>query len=98
MISPAKNATKILESTPYFERNKNLWFYIWEGQYHTFVTAVQRMWIPLIAFYGTEGSPQADIIKTVVVINHANKPDDNRSVFLTLCWTCLMAHIISLLV
>lgn len=60
MISPAMNATRILASTPYFELNVNLWFYIWNGEYHTFHTGVHRMWIPLIALYGSEGSPQAE--------------------------------------
>lgn len=63
MISPARNASKILASTPYFELNKNLWFYIWDKEYHMFMQAVQRMWIPLIAFYGTEGSAQIEIKK-----------------------------------
>ena len=60
MINGARNASRILASTPYFEFNKNLWFYVWKGEYHTFYTVVHRSWIPLIAFYGTEGSPQAD--------------------------------------
>ena len=57
MISPARNASRILANTPYFELNKNLWFYIWEGEYHTFIAGMQRLWVPLIALYGTEGSP-----------------------------------------
>ena len=60
MISAARNASRILSSTPYFELNQNLWFYIWKGEYHTFHTAVHRMWVPLIAFYGTEGSSHAN--------------------------------------
>ena len=60
MISPARKASRILSSTPYFKLNENLWFYIWKEEYHTFYTGVHRSWVPFIAFYGTEGSPQAD--------------------------------------
>ena len=65
MINPARDASRILASTPYFEMNKNLWFYIWEGHYHTFITAMQRMWVPLIALYGTEGSPDGETARNV---------------------------------
>ena len=56
MVSPARNASRILANTPYFELNKNLWFYVWEGEYHTFIAGMQRLWVPLIALYGTEGA------------------------------------------
>ncbi len=92
MISPAKNASEILASTPYFELDKNLWFYIWEGEYHTFMTSIQRMWIPLIAFYGTEGSPKGEIIKKVVKENNTNTASKDSVVFVTLFWMCLLAH------
>ena len=57
MINPARNASRILADTPYFELNKNLWFYVWEGEYHTFIAGMQRLWVPRIALYGAEGSP-----------------------------------------
>ena len=91
MISPARNASRILESTPYFELNKNLWFYIWEGEYHTFYTGVRRMWVPLIAFYGTAGSPEAEIIK--IVEQTTNDAQQNSFTLLVLFGTCLVAHI-----
>ncbi|XP_028396865.1 uncharacterized protein LOC114520730 [Dendronephthya gigantea] len=72
MISPARNASKILASTPYFELNTNLWFYIWDDEYHMFMQSVQRMWIPLIAFYGTEGSAQTEIERIVNVAVRKN--------------------------
>jgi enterochelin esterase-like enzyme len=93
MVSPARNASMILAGTPYFEMNKNLWFYIWEREYHVFMKAVQRMWIPLIAFYGTEGSPQGEIIKKVIEENKTNRAMKDSFVFLTLFWMCLIAHI-----
>ena len=90
MISPARNASRILTSTPYFEMNKNLWFYIWEGEFHTFHTAVHRMWIPLIAFYGTTGSPEDEIMKIVEETNSAEK---NSLTSVAIFGTCLVAHI-----
>ena len=97
MISPARNASKILASTPYFELNKNLWFYIWEGEYHDFKTSVQRMWIPLIAFYGTEGSSQADIRK-VMNENETNGARENCFVCSTLFLTGILSYVTSMIV
>jgi predicted alpha/beta superfamily hydrolase len=88
MISPAKNASVILDSTPYFELNKNLWFYIWKDEYHSFMESIQRMWVPLIAFYGTEGSPTSEIIKKVEM--KTNTATKDSGAFLFIVWMYLL--------
>lgn len=59
MIDPARNTTRILAKTSYFELNKNLWFYIWDNQYHYYQRNMQRFWASMMALYGAEGSPSS---------------------------------------
>ena len=94
MISPAKNASVILDSTSYFELNKNLWFYIWKDEYHSFMTSIQRMWIPLIAFYGTEGSPKGEIIKKIIKTKDTNTGRRKSSVLQSLVWMSLLVTLL----
>lgn len=58
MLSPALNATRILANSSYFEMNKNLWFYVWNKQKHSYKRVLERVWAPLIALYGAQGSPR----------------------------------------
>ena len=60
MVAPARNASRMLANSSYFKLNENLWFYEWNEQDHNYKRVLERVWAPLLALYGAEGSPNAE--------------------------------------
>lgn len=76
MVAPARNASRILANTSYFEMNENLWFYEWDEQDHNYKRVLERVWAPLLALYGAEASPNPNAVTNMA------SPQTQRHVYI----------------